>query len=70
MGSVLNCLDNVWCRCDSFQRLPDKNGVKICIHDELLTMMCGIVKGQRHPGYIFGLEKIFLFVTELFVTEP
>ena len=70
MGSVLKSLDNVWCRCDSFQRLPDKNGVKICIDDELLTMMCGIVKGQRHPGYIVGLEKIFLFVTELFVTEP
>lgn len=50
MGSVLKSLDNVWCRCDSFQRLPDKNGVKICIDDELLTMMCGIVKGQRHAG--------------------
>ena len=50
MGSVLKSLDNVWCRCDRFQRLPDKNGVKICIDDELLTMMCGIVKGQRHAG--------------------
>ena len=50
MGPVLKGLDNVSCRCDSFQRLPDKNGVKICIDDELLTMMCGIVKGQRHAG--------------------
>ena len=49
--------DNVWYRCDNFQMLSDKNSVKICIDDELLTMMCGMVKGQRHPGYVFGLEK-------------
>ena len=51
--------------------LSDKNSVKICIDDKLLTMMCGMVKGQRHSGYIFGLEKKhFLFVTELLVREP
>ena len=56
-----NCSDNVWYRCDNFQMLSDKNSVKICIDDKLLTMMCGMVKGQRHPGYTFGLEKTLPF---------